>query len=114
MRNITTDELALIHGAGLDKDASVAIGTAAGGFLGKATKFPGADIAGSAIGGYIGGVIADGSNRTITIPSNGINYNPGIGLGSFNPNYNGGLLNSGFNSSTSSSSSGSWLISKAA
>ena len=35
MRNITTDELALIHGAGLDKDASVAIGTAAGGFLGK-------------------------------------------------------------------------------
>lgn len=32
MRNITTDELALIHGAGLDKDASVAIGTAAGGF----------------------------------------------------------------------------------
>lgn len=26
MRNITTDELALIHGAGLDKDASVAIG----------------------------------------------------------------------------------------
>ncbi|EFC3980328.1 hypothetical protein ACOFB5_004768 [Escherichia coli] len=103
MRNITTDELALIHGAGLDKDASVAIGTAAGGFLGKATKIPGADIAGSAIGG----VIADGSNRTITIPSNGINYNPGIGLGSFNPNYNGGLLNSGFNSSTSSSSSGS-------
>ncbi|EFO0256784.1 hypothetical protein IDE70_004711, partial [Escherichia coli] len=103
MRNITTDELALIHGAGLDKDASVAIGTAAGGFLGKATKIPGADIAGSAIGGYIGGVIADGSNRTITIPSNGINYNPGIGLGSFNPNYNGGLLNSGFNSSTSSS-----------
>ncbi|ENG5624251.1 hypothetical protein ABUO74_005114, partial [Escherichia coli] len=54
MRNITTDELALIHGAGLDKDASVAIGTAAGGFLGKATKIPGADIAGSAIGGYIG------------------------------------------------------------
>ena len=106
MRNITTDELALIHGAGLDKDASVAIGTAAGGFLGKATKIPGADIAGSAIGGYIGGVIADGSNRTITIPSNGINYNPGIGLGSFNPNYNGGLLNSGFNSSTSSSREG--------
>lgn len=42
MRNITTDELALIHGAGLDKDASVAIGTAAGGFLGKATKIPSA------------------------------------------------------------------------
>lgn len=96
MRDLTINEINSISGAGLDKDASVAVGSAAGGLLGKASRIPGADIAGGAMGGYIGGVIADSSNKTINIPSIGISSNPNAGLGGFNPNYNPGLLNSGF------------------
>ncbi|WP_430489822.1 hypothetical protein ACQR7C_26770 (plasmid) [Salmonella enterica] len=95
MRNLNVHELNLIMGAGIDKDAAVAIGSAIGGGLGNASKIPGASIIGGSLGGYVGGVIADGSNNTITIPPVNINTNPGIGLGSFNPNYNPGLMGSG-------------------
>lgn len=112
MRNIIIDEFVLIYGVGLDKDVFVVIGIVVGGFLGKVIKISGVDIVGSVIGGYIGGVIVDGLNRIIIILLNGINYNLGIGFGSFNLNYNGGLLNLGFNLLIFFFSSGSWLIFK--
>lgn len=93
MRELDANELIYVYGAAIDRDAAVAIGSAVGGLLGEATKIRGAATVGGALGGYVGGVIADGSNKTINIPSVNINTNPKIGLGSYNPNYNPGLLN---------------------
>ncbi|MEF3107866.1 hypothetical protein QFI91_01965 [Raoultella sp. WB_B2P2-3] len=106
MRDLSLKELNSVFGAGINKDAAVAAGSAAGGLPGKGSRIPGADIIGGALGGYIGGVIADGSNQSITIPSINISTSPSIGLGCYNPNYNSGLIGSGFGPATSSASNG--------
>ncbi|EHX5372870.1 hypothetical protein K3Z50_004634 [Salmonella enterica] len=91
MRNISAKELEIVSG-GVDHGelAAGAVGSFVGGAIGSEFG-PVGTRAGQAIGGFVGkelyGSIRDGYTMA-----------PGItqGVGSYNPNYNPGLISSGF------------------
>lgn len=101
MRPISAKELEIVSG-GVDHGELVAgaVGSYVGGAIGSEFG-PVGTRAGQAIGGFVGkelyGSIRDGYSTA-----------PGIttGVGSYNPNYNPGLISSGFGPSASSSAGG--------
>lgn len=76
MRALTKEEVKIISGAGVDREAVVVAGNIAGGLLGNFSRVPNGGLYGSTVGGYIAGKGYDAiaNSPTITIPN--ININP--------------------------------------
>ena len=86
MRALTKEEVKIISGGGVDREAVVAVGNIAGGLLGNFSRVPNGGLYGSTAGSYIAGSYIAGSyiagkgydaianSPTITIPN--ININP--------------------------------------
>ncbi|MCF6691482.1 hypothetical protein [Raoultella terrigena] len=76
MRALTREEVKIISGGGVDREAVVVAGNIAGGLLGNFSRVPHGGLYGSTVGGYIAGKGYDAiaNSPTITIPN--ININP--------------------------------------
>lgn len=76
MRALTKEEVKIISGGGVDREAVVAVGNIAGGLLGNFSRVPNGGLYGSTAGSYIAGKGYDAiaNSPTITIPN--ININP--------------------------------------
>lgn len=76
MRALTKEEVKIISGGGVDREAVVVAGNIAGGLLGNLSRVPNGGLYGSTAGGYIAGKGYDAiaNSPTITIPN--ININP--------------------------------------
>lgn len=76
MRALTKEEVKIISGGGVDREAVVAVGNIAGGLLGNFSRVPNGGLYGSTAGSYIVGKGYDAiaNSPTITIPN--ININP--------------------------------------